>query len=332
MEEIKISVIIPFYNARDFVTQAVESALQQHPVGEVLLIEDGSPDGGLEVCELLAQRYPQIKLLRHPNGENRGASASRNLGIQRASFPYVAFLDADDFYLPNRFTRTIEVITSGSDVDGVYEAIGAVFDDDSSRELFHTVGLRDITTVKREILPEDLFEAFMKGKAGGYYHLNGFTARKGIFSEVTYFDESLEMYEDTMLMFKLSAKCRLFPGNIETPVAMRRVHSTNRITYRFADKQKTYESVLELWELFLEWAKYNLPKEQVRWVYERVVVYIRNASFLKYSLLENFISSRKNMFRFAIKNPRVLQEFYFWRYLIPPIMGNLKKIMEWLHE
>jgi glycosyltransferase involved in cell wall biosynthesis len=80
----QVSVITPVYNAASFVTQAVESALQQPETAEVLIIEDGSPDNSLEVCQELAKKYEKVKLLRHPNGENRGAGASRNLGMRNA--------------------------------------------------------------------------------------------------------------------------------------------------------------------------------------------------------------------------------------------------------
>ena len=99
-DALEISVIIPVYNAAAYVRQAVESALAQPEVREVLLVEDGSPDNALEVCQQLAAEHQRVILLHHPNGENRGAGASRNLGMRNAHFPIIAFLDADDYYLP----------------------------------------------------------------------------------------------------------------------------------------------------------------------------------------------------------------------------------------
>ena len=98
-----VSVVIPVYQAAAFVEQAVESALAQPETGEVLLVEDGSGDGSLAECERLAAGDGRVRLLRHPNGENRGAGASRNLGIEQSTCPLVAFLDADDYYLLGRF-------------------------------------------------------------------------------------------------------------------------------------------------------------------------------------------------------------------------------------
>ncbi|MGX5685013.1 glycosyltransferase family 2 protein [Chryseobacterium cucumeris] len=100
----KISVImIPVFNAELYITKAVESALQFSEVFEVLLIEDRSPDNALEICKELAEKHMRVQFFQHPDKENHGAGASRNLGIENAAGDVIAFLDADDYFLPNRF-------------------------------------------------------------------------------------------------------------------------------------------------------------------------------------------------------------------------------------
>ncbi len=76
----KISVIIPVYNAEKYVRNAGESALQQPESGEILLVEDNSPDNCLQLCRDLEREYEIVRLLRHADGRNHGAGASRNLG------------------------------------------------------------------------------------------------------------------------------------------------------------------------------------------------------------------------------------------------------------
>jgi glycosyltransferase involved in cell wall biosynthesis len=63
-------------------------------------VEDKSPDNALEVCLKLAEKYQRVKLYQHPDQQNHGAGASRNLGIEKATGEFIAFLDADDYYLP----------------------------------------------------------------------------------------------------------------------------------------------------------------------------------------------------------------------------------------
>ena len=100
---LNISVIIPVYNASAFLKKAVESAIQFEEVKEIILVEDGSTDHSLEVCEILENEFGAVKLFQHPDKGNHGAGATRNLGLEKATGDFIAFLDADDYYLPNRF-------------------------------------------------------------------------------------------------------------------------------------------------------------------------------------------------------------------------------------
>jgi glycosyltransferase involved in cell wall biosynthesis len=102
----KVSVIIPVYNAGKYVEDAVNSALKQKEIKEIILVENGSSDNSLSVCKKLEKDLKKIKLFRHPNGENRRSSRTCNLGLKKATQNYIPFLDADDFYLDNRFKRT----------------------------------------------------------------------------------------------------------------------------------------------------------------------------------------------------------------------------------
>src|SRR5689334_20372935 len=114
-----VSVVIPVYNAAGFIRTAVESALMQSEVKEVILVEDASPDGSLAECEKLVAEYSLLRLYRHPEGANKGAGASRNLGMEKASHEYISFLDADDYFLPDRFKETFSVFQKNPDADGV---------------------------------------------------------------------------------------------------------------------------------------------------------------------------------------------------------------------
>src|SRR5688500_16575975 len=92
------TVIIPLFNKGAYVERAITQALAQTlaPV-EVLVIDDGSTDGGPAKVAELARAHQAIRLIRQGNA---GASAARNRGIREAHSAWVAFLDADDGYLP----------------------------------------------------------------------------------------------------------------------------------------------------------------------------------------------------------------------------------------
>jgi len=110
--EVTVSVIMIFRDAQAFIAEAIESVLAQTLQGwELLLVDDGSTDASSEIAADYARRHPvRIRVLAHPGRGNRGMSASRNLGLQAASGRYVAFLDADDVYLPLRLQRHVEIL------------------------------------------------------------------------------------------------------------------------------------------------------------------------------------------------------------------------------
>jgi len=218
-----VSVVIPVYNAERYVAEAVQSVLRQPRDVEAVLAEDGSQDGSLHVCRQLAARYPQVRLCRHPHGRNRGAAASRNLAIRRAAGKYVAFLDADDLYLPNRFERDIELMESDATVDGVYGAVATQF------EAGHRTmpgGDRAITTLDGPIEPSELFATLLLGSRGAF-HTAGITVRREVFERAGLFDEGLVLTEDSAMWLKLSATCKIVAGSIAEPVALWRRHADN---------------------------------------------------------------------------------------------------------
>ena len=108
----EISVLMPVWNSQRNLREAVASVRAQTvATWELFLIDDGSEDKSLRIALELAELEPdRIRILRHPGGENRGSSASRNLGLRHARGQYLTFLDADDVWLPHCLATQIEVM------------------------------------------------------------------------------------------------------------------------------------------------------------------------------------------------------------------------------
>ena len=110
MYKYKISVIVPFFNRIPLLLEAIESVLQQtYENFELILVDDGSTDNIDEVI-VLSEREQRIRLLRQ---DNQGAAAARNYGIREAAGDYIAFLDSDDLFLPDKLQKQIEFMVSG---------------------------------------------------------------------------------------------------------------------------------------------------------------------------------------------------------------------------
>ncbi|SIQ04754.1 Glycosyl transferase family 2 [Chryseobacterium sp. RU37D] len=163
----KISVIIPVYNAEKYVTQAVESALQFEEVCEVILVEDKSQDNALAICEELAKKHEKVKLFQHPDQGNHGASASRNLGIEKAAGDFIAFLDADDYFLPNWFDAERELFKDPK-VDEGYGALKAYFCSEVVKSQYYRVLTSSMTFVYKKYHPKEVFpgQLYMHGSFG----------------------------------------------------------------------------------------------------------------------------------------------------------------------
>jgi glycosyltransferase involved in cell wall biosynthesis len=117
-----VSVIIIFLNAERFIAEAVESVLAQtYSAWEILLVDDGSTDRSTAIARGYADsHHANIRYLQHAGNENRGMSASRNLGIEHARGAYLAFLDADDVYLADKLERQVALLQAYPQAAMVY--------------------------------------------------------------------------------------------------------------------------------------------------------------------------------------------------------------------
>jgi glycosyltransferase involved in cell wall biosynthesis len=124
MNAVRVSIVTPFLNAERFIEESIESVLAQtYRQWELLLVDDGSTDASTEIALRYAAAHPQkIKYLAHDGRQNRGASASRNLGIRHAAGEYIAFLDADDVYLPGKLEAQVPLLDAHPDVGMTYAA------------------------------------------------------------------------------------------------------------------------------------------------------------------------------------------------------------------
>ncbi|WP_332020948.1 glycosyltransferase family 2 protein [Kaistella sp.] len=256
----KISVIIPVYNAEKYVTNAVESALQFDEVSEVILVEDQSPDNALAVCKDLAEKYSRVKLLQHPDKGNHGAGASRNLGMKVASGDYIAFLDADDFYLPNRFDAERKLFKN-PDVDGVYGAIGVHYWSEKAKKQYFNIYQDKLTTVYKNHPAKDVFPGLigMRGSFG-LFSIDALTIRKSALDKMdALMKTDLKLHQDTDFLMRLAFYNNLYPGILDEAVAVRGVHESNRISQLDSGKIKPAKTRVLLWNHLKNWAQ-NEPK------------------------------------------------------------------------
>ncbi|MGJ4804120.1 glycosyltransferase [Luteimonas sp. SDU82] len=196
------SVIIPTWNRRDMVARAIDSVLAQtRPVEEIIVVDDGSTDG---TGEFLAQRYAErITLLAQANA---GVSAARNMGLAAARGRYLALLDSDDVWLPEKTERQVAFLEANPGIGMVLCDVYRVGADG---------GLIDVFERRRQI-PEDgpALQWVLRDPA-----LAPLSAlmRREVYEDVGGFDTALRTAED--LDFHLRVAARWGIGVVPEPLA-----------------------------------------------------------------------------------------------------------------
>lgn len=112
MNTVKISVIIPVFNVSKWISRCVQSVLHQTFTDfEIILVDDGSTDNSLEICQMFAQKYDCVKVFHKNNG---GLSDARNYGVKHSTGKYIVFIDSDDYVENDYLVELYKVISSTS--------------------------------------------------------------------------------------------------------------------------------------------------------------------------------------------------------------------------
>lgn len=186
----QVSVIIPAYNIRDYIESALLSLKRQSlREFEAIVVDDGSTDDTALVVEKFIARDSRFRLLQKPNG---GLSSARNYGIRHSSAEYIALLDGDDAYYPDKLANHVACLNSNSSVGVVYSASKIIRD--SGRKTL-------ITMSGKPVCSEPVIALLCKNFVG---HGSNAVFRREIFDEVGGFDEELRSNEDVDFWLKVA--------------------------------------------------------------------------------------------------------------------------------
>jgi len=169
-----ISVVMPAYNASRFIAEAIESILNQtYRDIELIVVDDGSTDNTVEIIKRYVDQDERVQLIQNNHG---GANKARNTGIERAKYPWIGCMDADDVAHPERFEKQFQAAEKDPDVIiwGTYiyqiniegKKLGTIENGPTSREAFNAI---DRTKSPIQITqPTAIFKREVALKAGAY--------------------------------------------------------------------------------------------------------------------------------------------------------------------
>ena len=241
-----VSVVIPTYNCARYLPEAIDSVLAQtYRDFEIIVVDDGSTDNTPEV---LARYGDQIRIIRQPD---QGRSAARNAGILAARGEYIAFLDADDLWLPQKLEKQLALFAARAEIGWVYSDYRRLAELGSDTDtFFHRAGLRP--PPEGRILPELL--------SGCITSTITVMARASCFRRVGLFDPSLTRAEDYDMWIRLATQ--FDAACVDEPLALYRQHS-RQITSRTHPGIAEYHTWRVLGKFMREQYP-NLPRDSRR--------------------------------------------------------------------
>jgi glycosyltransferase involved in cell wall biosynthesis len=237
----KVSVIIPVFRKNHFVQNAINSVLVQDEVGEILLVENDA----LEICEEIENQNDKVRVIT-PSIEKIGNfSASLNLGITRSNFDYVAFLDANDWYLPNRFKKDKETFSKYSEANVVYSSVQRGKNGSVDPKNAKIGNIRQ--KLGEDVSPKEFYKYVLLVKQRHpSFHTSSITIKKEFLLEDKLFDERLQLHWDSELWRRLLRRGNFYSGELLKPVSVVRSIGKNR------QSQEYINSRLQMYAVFVQ--------------------------------------------------------------------------------
>lgn len=170
-----VSVVMPLYNAEKFVKKAIDSVLNQtYKNFELIIVDDCSSDGSLEIVKKLANNNEEIKIIS--NKENSGVSKTRNKGILEANGEYIALLDSDDIWTEEKLEKQVALLLN-NEAQIVYCSYGFINENDQpikkpfivpEKTNFHKMLTKSVISCSTALIKTDLLKNNLFDEK--YYH------------------------------------------------------------------------------------------------------------------------------------------------------------------
>ncbi|MCS6926697.1 MAG: glycosyltransferase [Candidatus Binatia bacterium] len=251
-----VSSIIIFFNGEQYLEEAIASVFAQtYTNWELLLVDDGSTDASTHLAKRYAARYPErVRYLEHPGHQNRGMSASRNLGLAHARGEFIAFLDADDVWLPKKLAEQVALLLAYPEAGMVYGRTliwHSWTGNPQQQDHFLDLGVPS----DRLVHPPSLLYVLLRNKAQTPTTCNAML-RRDVLQQVGGFEESFRgLYEDQVLFAKVELQVPVYVSG--TCWAKYRQHAQN--CSRVTDLSEYCATRLP----FLEWLSSYFTREHI---------------------------------------------------------------------
>ncbi|MGH2271325.1 glycosyltransferase family 2 protein [Anaerohalosphaeraceae bacterium U12dextr] len=249
-----LSVIIPTYNRSKYVMKAIDSVLTQTCRDyEIIIVDDGSTDNTKEVLR------PYMDKIQYIYQSNAGVSAARNAGILAAKGEWIAFLDSDDEWFPNKLEAQLEDLVRYP--EAVLSCTNVIFEGNGSKPIDYFNDCLSLSISESEFIRKPLFNC--------YAWTSTVLVKRIEVLNVGLFDEDLTIHEDTDLYFRIFTK----GGIVINPSILVRAYrrpgdSDNNLSSQYLNNKKKHYSTLVT--VYKKISQYNLDRDQKKHIRKKL--------------------------------------------------------------
>lgn len=286
------SVIMPLFNSAVYLKEAIQSVLDQSWTDwEIIAVDDGSGDNTMELLKEYEKSCSKIKIFQHEGCKNKGVSASRNLAISKSIGNWIALLDADDFWYPEKLEREARIINSYPDAVMIYSKAERLEEEsgknNNDNHVYGSGSEGEIKNAFRTLLP------------GFFTSTSAVTFKKETFLKCGGFDENLRFAEDTLMFHQIMEHGSVYC--IDKMLSAHRIHKLSAVSNTPHEKKITARFVVYE-ALIKKVKKENIPivssalvNTGLKKIFRNYLIYPFNKPGLTFTYLAR-----------AIKNPDVL--------------------------
>ena len=285
-----IDVIIPAYNSQSFIKEAIQSVLEQTYLPKsIIIVDDGSKDNTVKIVESLESDLIHLISL----DKNRGPSYARNIAIKASTADYIAFLDSDDIWRPQKLEFQIKKLKQESDTKVCYS--GAYVFDDTRKYKYHW---RPLTYNRADFLAEPSF--MVSGSASSVI------VERDLLLKVEGFDENMRHCEDLDLWVKLFQETK-FSCVQEEHIGLRKnPQSASRIRSAVSKERMFFSQS----HYYNKWLKRGISLDTSSKA--RALMAVRLSALILSYLLTN--TAWRNKIDFLLKVPKITKNQYPYLY------------------
>ena len=240
MKKYKVSIIVPVYNASDYLDDCILSVINQS-YGfkniELVLVNDGSKDNSLEICRNYASKYENIKVI---DKVNSGVSETRNLGFKESTGNYIMFLDSDDLISKDSIKYLSRFLDSNGNVDFVISRV----------RMFEKINKWHYMDYRFK--DDNIFIDINRDITYCQYHSTGILLRRSIINDIS-FDKNIKYGEDMKYMTQVLLKNGVFGKEKRSILYYRKRNAeTSAVQRQFNDKDYYLKTLNESFKFIFE--------------------------------------------------------------------------------